>query len=69
MSRKSKEVANLEAALDMFDFGVDMMFERLRREYPSESRRQLEERLNAWLRDRPGAERGDVDDGTWPDRS
>jgi hypothetical protein len=35
------------------------MRENLRREHPTESEGQIEERLRSWLRHRPGAEHGD----------
>jgi hypothetical protein len=36
------------------------MRQNLRRRFPRESEEQIERRLLAWLRDRPGAERGDA---------
>lgn len=48
----------------MFDLGVDLMRERLRREHPSADDGTLEQLLTTWLHTRPGAEHGDYDDGT-----
>jgi hypothetical protein len=49
----------LRITLELFESGVSLMRENLRRRHPTESKRQIEERLRAWLRDRPGAEHGD----------
>ncbi|HXV63147.1 MAG TPA: hypothetical protein VEK15_20780 [Vicinamibacteria bacterium] len=46
-------------ALDLFDDGVRLMRQNLKREHPDASEQQIEERLRAWLRHRPGAEDGD----------
>jgi hypothetical protein len=47
------------ATLDLFGTGVDLMRQNLRRRHPAESDDQIEVRLLAWLRHRPGAESGD----------
>jgi hypothetical protein len=49
----------LEIALELFESGVAMMRETLKREHPSESESQIDERLRRWIRHRPGAEDGD----------
>ena len=49
----------LEIALELFESGVAMMRENLKRQHPSESHAQIEERLRQWIRHRPGAEDGD----------
>lgn len=49
----------LRIALELFESGVAMMRETLRREHPTESEAQIEERLRQWIRHRPGAEDGD----------
>jgi hypothetical protein len=49
----------LRIALDLFESGVAMMRETLKREHPTESDAQIEERLRKWLRHRTGAEDGD----------
>ena len=45
--------------LDLFDAGVQMMRQNLRRQAPGADEREIERRLAAWLRARPGAEHGD----------
>ena len=60
---RAVEEENLRAVLDMFDFGVDLMRERLRREHPSADDGAIEQLLTTWLHTRPGAEHGDYDDG------
>ena len=49
----------LRIALELFESGVAMMRETLKRENPTESEAQIEERLRQWIRHRPGAEDGD----------
>jgi hypothetical protein len=49
----------LLAAFEMFEFGVEMMAATLRRRHPDASPEQIEEMLDAWLAERPGAEDGD----------
>ena len=49
----------LRTALDLFEFGVDMMRQRLRRETPEATEGEIQTRLVAWLQQRPGAELGD----------
>lgn len=56
----SKEAARLEAALELFEDGVALMRENLRRADPEASEDDIEQRLRAWLRDRPGAEHADA---------
>ncbi|MGH9318974.1 MAG: hypothetical protein ACRD21_24575 [Vicinamibacteria bacterium] len=49
----------LRVTLELFDAGVAMMRETLKRKHPTESEEQIEERLQGWVRHRPGAEDGD----------
>jgi hypothetical protein len=49
----------LRICFDLFESGVDLMRQRLRRQYPDASDREIAERLGLWLQDRPGAEHGD----------
>lgn len=49
----------LLAAFEMFEFGVEMMAATLRRRHPDASPEQIEQMLDAWLAERPGAEDGD----------
>ena len=60
--------ARLESALAMWQDGVDIMRENLRRRDPAASPEAIEAALDAWLTTRPGAEHGDGDGvpGTWP---
>lgn len=51
--------ARLRAALEMFDDGVALMRQNLRRAHPDAAEDEIERRLRAWLRHRPGAEDGD----------
>jgi hypothetical protein len=59
--RKSAESQRLQQAFDMFDTGVSIMRQNLKRRFPAESAAQLEGRLAAWLSERPGAEHGDAE--------
>jgi hypothetical protein len=45
--------------LDLFEAGVRLRRETLRRTHPGVSPDRLEELLAEWLRDRPGAREGD----------
>ena len=61
-SSNSDEAASqrLRTALDLFEFGLDMMRQKLRRQDPDATEEQIQERLVAWLQERPGAEHGDA---------
>jgi hypothetical protein len=52
--------AKLWSACDLFDSGVAMMRETLRRKLPAAPERAIADALDAWLRERPGAEHGDA---------
>jgi len=58
-SRSLTPSEKLGIALELFESGVAMMRETLKREHPTESDALIEERLRQWLRHRPGAEDGD----------
>jgi hypothetical protein len=45
--------------LDLFDAGVQMMRQNLRRQDPDADEQEIDRRLSMWLRARPGAEHGD----------
>ena len=45
--------------LDLFDTGLDLMRQNLRRNRPEAGDDEIERLLRVWLRDRPGAEAGD----------
>ena len=47
-------------ALDLFATGEALMRQRIRRLRPGFTEAQIEERMAEWLRERPGAERGDA---------
>lgn len=53
------EVEAFRATLDLFQAGVDVMRQNLRRRHPATSDDGIERLLRAWLRERPGAESGD----------
>ena len=52
--------AKLRLACDLFDSGVAMMRETLRRKFPTASEGAIADALAGWLRERPGAEHGDA---------
>ena len=58
--RTDDPAAKLRLALDLFDSGVAMMRETLRRRFPNAPDQTIAEALAAWLRERPGAEHGDT---------
>lgn len=64
----SREARRLRTAFELFEAGVRMMTERLRRRHPQASPAELEALLREWLLSRPGADTGDADGvpGTWP---
>ena len=47
------------ATLDLFEAGVEIMRQNLRRDDPSADDEEIDRRLGQWLRTRPGAEFGD----------
>lgn len=61
-------VERLHLALELFAAGEAMMRQNLRRRFPAASAEEIEDRLVAWLSERPGAESGDGAGrpGTWP---
>ena len=58
-SNTSDAAARVQAALDLFETGVDLMRQNLRRRHPDETREEIERKLGDWLADRPGAKYGD----------
>lgn len=50
----------LSVALELFESGVHIMRQNLRRRYPADTPDEIEARLETWLRTRPGAEHGDA---------
>jgi hypothetical protein len=47
------------ATLDLFETGLDLMRQNLRRSHPGAADEEIERLLHEWLLDRPGAESGD----------
>jgi hypothetical protein len=45
--------------LDLFEAGVELKRQSLRREFPDADEKEIEERLTDWLQHPPGAEQGD----------
>ena len=58
-SPSSTEAAAFQATLELFQVGLDLMRQNLRRRFPDESDEAIEQRLGQWLRERPGAASGD----------
>lgn len=50
----------LRLAFELFDAGLAIMRQNLRRRMPLASAEEIQATLNAWLRERPGAEHGDA---------
>jgi hypothetical protein len=49
----------LAQVFDLYDFGTAVQRENLRRRHPGWSEDELDEAMNLWLGQRPGAEWGD----------
>jgi Rv0078B-related antitoxin len=60
MVRDPELMARVRMAFDLYEAAEAMMRQNLRRRFPGESEEQIEQRVLAWLRDRPGAEHGDA---------
>jgi hypothetical protein len=61
MAEEETASERLALALEMYEFGVEMMAANLRRRHPDASPEEIERRLDAWLTERPGAEHGDAE--------
>ena len=48
-------------ALELFEAGIALMRQNLRRRHPHERAEQIEARLTAWVQAPPGAEHGDAE--------
>ena len=48
-------------AMELFEAGVSMMRQDLRRRFPDADEEEIKTRLRQWLQERPGAEYGDCD--------
>ncbi len=55
------EAERLEAALEMWEDGVSIMRENLRRQSADATDEEIEVALDTWLTTRPGAELGDAE--------
>jgi hypothetical protein len=49
----------LHTTLDLFETGLELMRQNLRRRHPDATPNEIERLLADWLRDRPGAKFGD----------
>lgn len=60
MASASSPIADtFRATLDLFQTGIDLMRQNLRRRHPQAAEEDLDRLLREWLRERPGAEAGD----------
>ena len=68
---RDQAAARLRAALELFEAGVKMMRQTLRRNHPALTDLEIEARVRAWLSERPGATFGDAvgRPASWPRRS
>jgi len=53
-SASSPIVATFRATLDLFQTGIDLMRQNLRRRHPEAAEQDLDRLLREWLLDRPG---------------
>jgi hypothetical protein len=58
-SASSPVIEAFRATLDLFQTGVDLMRQNLRRRHPEAAEEHIERLLHDWLIERPGAESGD----------
>jgi hypothetical protein len=58
-SRSSTVAEAFRTTLDLYETGVALMRQNLRRANPDATEEAIEELLTAWLHERPGAEYGD----------
>jgi hypothetical protein len=65
-----RAAASLRAALELFEVGVAMMRQTLRRHHPALGDLEIEARVRSWLSERPGATFGDAvgRPARWPRR-
>jgi hypothetical protein len=59
LSLDSPEAERFRVTLDLFDLGVQIYRQRMRREHPLYDEEAIEAEVQAWLLRRPGAEFGD----------
>ena len=60
MAAASNAARTFRLTLDLFDAGVQLMRQNLRRRNPAADDQAIERQLLSWLRERPGAEHGDA---------
>lgn len=53
--RQAPEAARVQAALEMHELGVRMYRQRMHREHPQASRREIDGMITTWLAERPHA--------------
>ncbi len=58
-SRASTAADAFRTTIDLFETGVALMRQSLRRAHPDATEEEIDDRLIAWLHERPGAEHGD----------
>ena len=58
-AHKMDPATGFRTGLALADAGIEMKRAQLEREFPAETPKEHLKRLNAWLRDRPGAPFGD----------
>ena len=68
MTDQERAIARLHTTFELFESGLRMKEQTLRRQFPQASDEEIQAQLNAWLEERPGAEFGDAEGipGTWP---
>jgi len=59
MASTPSAVRTFRLTLDLFDAGVELMRQNLRRGNPRADEQEINRRLGTWLRQRPGADSGD----------
>ena len=57
--RDPKVMSRMRMAFDLYETAEAIMRQNLRRRFPDAEEAEIERRLVAWLRSRPGAEHGD----------
>lgn len=57
--RDPRVISRMKMAFDLYETAEAIMRQNLRRRFPDAQEAEIERRLVAWLRRRPGAEHGD----------
>jgi hypothetical protein len=58
-SSTSQSAAAFRTTLDLFETGLLLMRQNLRRDHPEATEQEIDRQLREWLHRRPGAESGD----------